>query len=190
MIKQEMKKTLRRIYLWPLLSADRVNYFQEKIRRAEWEAVKPFIRPKSKFLDVGCGAGYNMKSAKEELHCEVTGIDPEPGAHGVGRNSFSAENTFPIDTGLSEHLPYENERFDVVFCSHVLEHVTDIPQTLREMERVMKPDGTLIIGMPTATMGWIALFSQVLFTTHIRWFNFFSRTSDREMNSMFLFLRY
>jgi ubiquinone/menaquinone biosynthesis C-methylase UbiE len=188
MIPRPIKTVLKHIYLWPLLPADRVNYFQEKIRKAEWEAVKPFIPAHSKFLDVGCGAGYNMKTAREELFCDVTGIDPDPGAHGVGRYSFHAEEAFPIDKGFSEQLPYENEHFDVVFCSHVLEHVKDTRQSLEEMKRVLKPGGTLVIGMPTATMSWVGLFSQLLFTTHIRWFNFFTQHSDKGKKIKFLLL--
>jgi len=182
------KKLLQRIYLWPLLPPERVDFYQSKIRRAEWEAVKPFIKKNSTFLDVGCGAGYNLKAAATELNCIVQGIDPEPGAHGVGRYSASSVDQLPIDQGFAEKLPYESERFEVVFSSHVLEHVNSIPQSLSEMKRVMKNDGTLIIGMPSATMGWIGLFSQMLFTTHMRWYNFFMHPFVKTPKTKFKFL--
>lgn len=148
-------------------------YYQEKIRNTEWEAVKPFIPKKSKFLDVGCGAGFNLWKARNELECDVQGIDPYRGSFGVGRNFFPVDPSLPIDNGFAEFLPYGDETFDIVFSSHVLEHVHDIPASLNEMKRVLKDNGTLIIGMPTATMAWIDLTSELIFTSHMRFVNFF-----------------
>lgn len=45
-------------------------------------------------------------------------------------------------------IPLENNRFDVVFCNHVLEHVTDPIQCLQEMNRVMKSGGWGIMQVP------------------------------------------
>lgn len=181
------KKFLIKLYLSPFLPKDRVNFYQEIIRNAEWEAVKSFITPNSKFLDVGCGAGFTLMKARDELDCEVRGIDPFPGAHGVHRsNSSSVE--IPMDKGVSENLPYGNESFDIVFSSHVLEHVSDADQSLSEMRRVMKKNGMLIIGMPTAAMAWISMFTQILFTTHIRWYNFFTKPFFSSVSSRFKFL--
>ena len=46
------------------------------------------------------------------------------------------------------HIPLETHRFDVIFCNHVLEHVTDDAQCLRELYRVMKPGGWGIFQVP------------------------------------------
>lgn len=46
------------------------------------------------------------------------------------------------------HIPLESDQFDVVFCNHVLEHVTDDAQCLRELHRVMKPGGWGIFQVP------------------------------------------
>lgn len=45
-------------------------------------------------------------------------------------------------------IPLEDERFDVVFCNHVLEHVNDPVQCLKEMNRVMKPGAWGIMQVP------------------------------------------
>ena len=151
-----------------------VERLQANIRDIEWQAILGYIPEGSRFLDVGCGAGYAMQRALTEKNCTVFGIDPEPGAHGVGR--FETEritHTLNIQQGYSEHLPFEDASFDVVYSSHVLEHVKDEAKTLQEMKRVLKPDGVLIIGMPTATMAWINLLSQLLFTTHVKLYEFF-----------------
>lgn len=45
-------------------------------------------------------------------------------------------------------IPLEDNRFDVIFCNHVLEHVEDAHQCLRELYRVMKPGGWGIMQVP------------------------------------------
>lgn len=165
-----MKKLLLNIYNFGYLSKEKTDVNQEKIRRVEWDAIKEYIPAKSKFLDVGCGAGYAMLKASDELNCESYGIDPEPGAHGVGRYKDKNLN-LNIIKAYSENLPFPDNTFDVVYSSHVLEHVNDEGKSLKEMKRVLNPNGTLIIGMPTAAMAWIGLFSSWLFTTHQRFVN-------------------
>lgn len=166
-----MKKILLKIYYIFWVSKEKANAKQKKIRDIEWDAVKPYIKS-GKFLDVGCGAGYAMKKAREDFNCVCTGIDPDPMAHGVGRNEsnfyIGEEN---IITGKAENLPFPDDNFDTVYSSHVLEHVEDPLKSMQEMKRVMKADGVLIIGMPTATMALINWFTQVLFTTHTKIIN-------------------
>jgi len=46
------------------------------------------------------------------------------------------------------HIPLEDQRFDVVFCNHVMEHVDDPIQCMKEIYRVMKPGGWAIMQVP------------------------------------------
>jgi SAM-dependent methyltransferase len=46
------------------------------------------------------------------------------------------------------HIPLEDNRFDVVFCNHVLEHVDDAMQCMKEIFRVMKPGAWAILQVP------------------------------------------
>ena len=80
--------------------------------------------------------------------------------------------TVSIKQGFAEDLPYAKESFDVVYSSHVLEHVNSESKSLKEMKRVLKDDGILIIGMPTASMAILNYFSQLIFTTHIKIYEF------------------
>ena len=168
-----IKSALLKVYYLPYLPLEAADSNQKKIRDEEWNAIKSFISPGSKFLDVGCGAGYAMKKATEEFNCECAGIDPDPGSHGVGRYDANSHVGLNIIKAEAEHIPFEDETFDVVYCSHVLEHVNDERRSLEEMRRVLKKNGTLIIGMPTATMAWISWMTETLFTTHHRFVNFF-----------------
>jgi len=169
-----IKKQLLNVYNYPLLSKEETNANQKKIRDTEWKAVAPYIKVGAEFLDVGCGAGYAMHRAATELNCQVYGIDPDPGGHGVGRTGSGY--TVPVDhikQAFAESIPFKSNRFDIVYSSHVLEHVNDEQQSLREMKRVLKDDGTFIIGMPSASMAWVNLWTQLLFTSHHRFVNFF-----------------
>lgn len=168
-----LKSTLLKLYNFPILSKEKTNENQKRIRDLEWDAVKPFIQS-GKFLDVGCGAGYAMQRAQEDAKCESFGIDPDPMGHGVGRTgsnfAVKAEN---IQKAFAENIPFESEMFDTVYSSHVLEHVNDEIKSLQEMHRVLKADGVLIIGMPTASMAAVNWVSNLMFTTHHRFVNFF-----------------
>lgn len=154
-------------------SKDKVEKYQQIIRDAEWKEVAKHIAKKSKFLDVGCGTGYSLMRASQDLNCEVEGIDADPGSHGVGRFIKNMVDTVPIKQGFAENLPYENETFDVVYSSHVLEHVNDEAKSLSEMKRVLKKDGVLIIGMPTSNMATLNYISQLIFTTHVKIYELF-----------------
>lgn len=48
-------------------------------------------------------------------------------------------------------IPLEDNRFDVVFCNHVMEHVDDALQCMKELYRVMKPGGWAIMQVPQDT---------------------------------------
>ena len=181
----KIKKFLSSIFWCPISSKEKIEYYQEKIRELEWNAIKKFIPPSSTFLDVGCGAGYSLIKAKEELLCEVQGIDPEPGAHGVGRFTLGLWKDRPIIQGSAESLPFESESFDVVYSSHVLEHVHSEDQALLEMKRVLKPGGVLIIGMPTSYMTLVGLLSVWLFTTHISIYHFIRSIGKKDSRTKF-----
>jgi len=48
-----------------------------------------------------------------------------------------------------QDMPFERESFDVVICNHVLEHVPDDRQAMREILRVLRPGGFAILQVPT-----------------------------------------
>ena len=153
-------------------SKDKVEKYQQIIRDNEWNEIKNYIEKNSNFLDVGCGSGYAMMRASKEFNCSVHGVDPEPGAHGVGRYIKKLFSSPKIEKGMAENLPYKDESFEVVYSSHVLEHVQDEILSLKEIKRVLKDDGVLIIGMPTSSMAILNLISQIIFTSHIKVYEF------------------
>jgi SAM-dependent methyltransferase len=73
-------------------------------------------------------------------------------------------------------LPFRSGRFDILLCTHVLEHVPDLATALGELRRVLAPGGLLIAGVPNegCAMGWLrnnALQRHISRTTdHVHFF--------------------
>jgi ubiquinone/menaquinone biosynthesis C-methylase UbiE len=104
-------------------------------------------------LDAGCGEGIPALIFAQ-LGCTVIGVDVETTDLATAReraesSPFTSQVTF-LESDLSK-LPFENARFDLVWCSYVLHHVADKPQAISELKRVLKPGGRLAIredGLP------------------------------------------
>jgi len=81
-------------------------------------------------------------------------IAPEPFFQEMFSRRFGEYETADLlMKGVDHHvdlqnLPFEDETYDFVFASHVLEHVTDDKRAIREIRRVMKPTGVAILPVP------------------------------------------
>jgi methionine biosynthesis protein MetW len=98
-----------------------------------------------RFLDVGCGDGSFAEAIREEVGCEVFGIDISEEAIYKAKERGIEGVSLDID---SEDLPFENNFFDSVFCGEVIEHVYSPDNLLGELYRVLEPDGLLLLTTP------------------------------------------
>ncbi len=97
-----------------------------------------------KVLDVGCGGGFTTEHLTT-LGADVTGLDPSPKL--IGAASAHARKTgkeINYQVGKSEHMPFEDNTFDIVTCVDVLEHVESPAAAVREIHRVLKPGGLFL----------------------------------------------
>lgn len=98
-------------------------------------------------LDAGCGDGSLALALARHGAAHVSGFDLDPRM--VARAQAQAESG-PIGIGLtvarSEALPYADQSFDVVTCVAVLAFVPDPEPAIRELARVLRPGGRLVIG--------------------------------------------
>jgi ubiquinone/menaquinone biosynthesis C-methylase UbiE len=99
-------------------------------------------------LDIGCGdAGVPIAFA--ERGARAAGIEPAAGSVERGRIRAD-EHGVEVDLrqGVAEELPFPDHAFDLVLLDNVLEHVGDMDATLREVRRVLRPDGLLYLVTP------------------------------------------
>jgi len=100
---------------------------------------------KSEILEVGCGDASFTKSLAE-YSPRVIAIDIS--ADQVELNARAHPEINFLQHDVSEPFPFEDESFDVIWCSEVLEHLFDPGFALREMHRVLTPGGKLLVTVP------------------------------------------
>ncbi len=71
--------------------------------------------------------------------------------------TLTVDNVVVMDAS-AENLPYPDNSFDMVFSSHVIEHVPDVNKAISEINRVLKPGGLNICIVPTTTSRVYAFF--------------------------------
>jgi len=94
---------------------------------------------KGKILDIGAGTGEFLSVAQQD-GWQTTGVEPSEKAKQIAINkgvSFAATIA-----------QLEGHSFDVITMWHVLEHVPDLDQQIKELKRLLKPTGSLIIAVP------------------------------------------
>lgn len=137
-------------------------------------------------LDVGCGAGALGKVLKEERGVEVMcGVEFIEEAYHRARGVLDQVLLGNIE---EMDLPWEDGYFDCIICADVLEHLVDPSAVLAKLNRVLSPQGLIIISVPNARFfdvvqmlsygSWTYCEQGILDATHLR---FFTRIDLRTM---------
>tara|TARA_B100001029_G_scaffold130685_1_gene109587 strand:+ start:13 stop:717 length:705 start_codon:yes stop_codon:yes gene_type:complete len=109
----------------------------------------------SKVLDLGCGEGRHIFGALDEyqdIYC--VGLDQDIPSLDVCKEGlvfFEELNTGStiFIQGSVYNLPFEDDAFDLVICSEVLEHLDDYHAAIKEIYRVLKPQGKFLPSVPS-----------------------------------------
>src|SRR5438093_3216900 len=123
--------------------------------------------PGEAVLDVACGTGIVARIAAQRVGPTgtVAGLDMNAGMLEVAR-SVSASAGIEWYEGNAEAMPLPDESFDVVTCQLGLQFFADKPAALREMHRVLRRGGRLLINAPGPTPDVFAILEQAL-TRHL-----------------------
>lgn len=121
-----------------------IKYYEERKQYTEnlFLLLEEHIKAKGKLLDVGCGVGILLETAKEK-GWDVYGQDiaPFPAA-------YCKEKGFNIFNGPLQELNFPEESFDVITMFDVLAHLKDPVSYINTSVKLLKPDGYLIIKTP------------------------------------------
>lgn len=96
------------------------------------------LSPSQRILDLGCGAG-SLRTQLVGLNVIGVDLDPKELAHNPD---------LPAACAASDSLPFATCSFDLVICHHSLEHFRDVSGAIREIRRVLKPEGRLFVSVP------------------------------------------
>lgn len=169
------------------------QFFEDYSKSLEFKKIKQWVNNAKKILEIGCHVADLGQLLKNEDNI-VTGIDYNEKAIEIAKSRI--DNAFVID--LNKKFVNENniELYDVIVCNQVLEHLLNPEKTLLEIKKMLKPDSTLIIGLPNicnAKDRFDITFGKFEYTeigvmdkTHVRFFNYFTAKQMLENSGLII----
>jgi SAM-dependent methyltransferase len=116
----------------------------DRVRAAELEAILAIAGGfKGKVLEIGGGTG-SQAAALQRRGVDITSIE-------MAASNYRHARVFPLIEYDGIRIPFQDETFDTLFSSNVLEHVPHLDAFQIEMMRVLKPEGRAIHVMPSHT---------------------------------------
>ena len=125
-------------------------------------------KKKGKVLDIAAGMG-NISFKLQEKGFEVHSADIDP-------KRFKPQNLNCIQVDANKNLPWENDEFDYVVSVETIEHLENPWNFIREIHRILKPEGSLIITTPNVESWLSRLF--FLFFGQLKLFGRFYPADD------------
>lgn len=151
---------------------------------------REYIDQEKSILDVGCGTGQTSAYIAEKYQCSVTSLDSNKIMLAKAKQRFSCLN-IPINIicGSVEKLPFNDRLFDFILSESVTSF-TDVPLTIQEFKRVLKPNGVLLAiemaledSLSDEQFKTIVEFygvSQLL--TKLEWYNLFQKAGFKQIS--------
>ncbi len=124
---------------WALSEDQQTTTYEDALRRVD-------LRPGHLVLDIGCGVGAFLRMVADR-GARAFGLDASPALLDVARERVPGGD---LRVGDMEALPYDDDTFDLVVGHAVIHHVPDVELAFKEMLRVVKPGGRVVVcGEPT-----------------------------------------
>jgi 2-polyprenyl-3-methyl-5-hydroxy-6-metoxy-1,4-benzoquinol methylase len=138
-------------------------------------------------LDLGCGLGFGAKNLKKVFPgIRITGADITASV----KTDFeiNSDSEFVQIDGVS--LPFGDEFFDLILVNDVIEHVADTDSLIKEVYRVLSPEGFLLLSTPNMA-AWFnrisLLFGHQLFFSEVSYEKIFGRPGTDVVGHLRLF---
>ena len=110
--------------------------------KSKLNLINSFSSEEKELLDIGCGTGDFLQTAQQS-NWNVSGIEPNEEAREIANKKTNAA---VFDT--SELSNFKNNSFDVISLWHVLEHLPNLEKQIALFQKLLKPNGRLIIAVP------------------------------------------
>ena len=119
-------------------------------RRRVLNAVLERVRPPAgaRLLDAGSGSGRTLDELAR--FGSVAGVELNP----LGVEAARARGHLDVREAPVESIPYPDAAFDLVTCLDVIEHTPDDVRSLRELRRVTRPGGAVVVTVPAYPRLW------------------------------------
>ena len=138
----------------------------KKIISASSENYKVILRllekdGSARVCDLGCAEGrFSVQVARTIGVTEITGVDVKLEFDYEKENSGFDSKISIIGTNaeLNDSLPFENERFDVIIASQVIEHIPNTDIFVKEIYRILAPGGYAIVSTPNLAAAYEILW--------------------------------
>lgn len=133
---------MARINLHKYYSTNKQGWFQ-------WIFEQLNVYRGQKVLELGCGAGNIWVENKDRLPEDVSVVvsDISDGMLRDARREIGGDDAvFSYMVCDCEHIPFEDDSFDVIIANHVLFYCTDIAAACKEIRRALKPGGVFVCG--------------------------------------------
>nr|MBP9532880.1 class I SAM-dependent methyltransferase [Syntrophaceae bacterium] len=111
------------------------------------------LKPGFAVLDAGCGTGRHLRALARLPGLKIHGIDRNPAdvakaVRALREMPDALSREVSVTSADITQMPFADETFDCVICSEVLEHIPEHEAALKELVRVLKPRGTLVVSVP------------------------------------------
>jgi SAM-dependent methyltransferase len=132
-----------------MLALDERHWWYRGRRRIVRAVLDGLVLPAApRLLDAGSGSGRTLDELSR--YGEVSAVEIEPrGVDAARARGYADVRQAPV-----EAIPHPDASFDVVTCLDVIEHTLDDVRSLRELRRVTRPGGALLVTVPAYPRMW------------------------------------
>lgn len=133
---------------WDNVYSNEIAISRERIALERFQRVAAMIPKNSRVLDVGCGTGdfvRHLENTRPDLiitACDFSRSAIEYAAKKSPASTFRVVDILQLSSSLNDTT------FDFVVCFETIEHVDDPQKLVDEMQKVLKPGGTIVITTP------------------------------------------
>ena len=124
------------------------------------QLIRPYLSPGSRLLEIGCGAGNLLLQATVAgsypvaLDLSMQALTFVQSRLREAQSSSEAPGDFTCAQAIGESLPFQENSFDCVLLSEVIEHLEEPQISIREAVRVLCPGGRLLVTTPNYRSFW------------------------------------